>query len=222
MQILFLGPQGSGKGTQSKKLAEVTKLPLLCSGDLLRQTVADGTPAGNHAKEFMDAGKLVPDDVLIEMFEEKLTSPQCSKGFILDGFPRNLAQAKALDGLLAKVHLPLNHVISLEIDDRVATERMTGRRICSNKSCGAIYHVKFSPPKHDLVCDLCGSPLIQRSDDTEEASKERLRIYHDETKPLTNYYGAKHLLSAVDAEADAGAVFLNISGILKLEPSKAQ
>jgi len=221
MRILFLGPQGSGKGTQAKKLQDKTGLPHLSSGDLLRQAVAEGTPSGKRAKQYMDAGKLVPDDVLIAMFGEKLPHPQFLKGFILDGFPRNLAQAKALDDLLAKLNQPLSQVINLTIDDAVAMERMTGRRICSNKNCGAIYHIKTAPPKNDMTCDICGSPLMQRSDDTEEACRQRLKIYHEETEPLVGYYQGQNILHVVDANADPEAVFLHIAECLKLEKTRA-
>ncbi|PWT96597.1 MAG: adenylate kinase [Candidatus Melainabacteria bacterium] len=222
MRILFLGPQGSGKGTQAKKLHDKTGLPHLSSGDLLRQAVADGTPAGKRAKQYMEAGKLVPDDVLIAMFGERLPKPEYNGGYILDGFPRNLAQAKALDVLLSHLNQPLTHVLNLTIDDGVAMERMTGRRICSNKSCGAIYHIKTAPPKHDAICDLCGSVLMQRSDDTPEACRERLKIYHDETEPLVSYYQAKHILHVVDANADPETVFAKIAEALKLEKMSAK
>ena len=157
MQILFLGPQGSGKGTQSKKLSERTKLPHLASGDLLRQAVADGTPAGKEAKQFIDAGKLVPDPTLIAMFEEQLPSPRCRNGFILDGFPRNVSQARALDALLERLKKPMTCVINLAIDDELAMERMTGRRMCPK--CGALYHMKFQPPGRAIPLEKLELPV---------------------------------------------------------------
>ena len=214
MQILFLGPQGAGKGTQAKKLSEKIDLPHLSSGDLLRQAVADGTPAGTRAKEYMDAGKLVPDDVLIAMFEEKLTGPECRGGFILDGFPRNLAQAKALDGLLVRLNVPLMGAVNLKINDALAMERMTGRRNCPN--CGAIYHIKFTPPKQTDVCDNCAAKLMQRSDDTEAACRKRLEVYHEQTEPLIGYYDGNKILVSVDASAEPQTVFLKIMQTLGL------
>jgi adenylate kinase len=219
MQILFLGPQGSGKGTQSKKLADKTHLPHLSSGDLLRQAVADKTAAGQQAKQFMDAGQLVPDSTLIAMFAEKLSTAECSRGFILDGFPRNIPQAKALDALLDGLKKPLTAVINLHIEDALAMERMTGRRMCSNQSCGAIYHIKFSPPAHANLCDLCGSALIQRSDDQEEPCRKRLEVYHQQTEPLIGYYGAKQLLKTIEAGQDPETVFADILEALKLTVS---
>jgi adenylate kinase len=222
MRILFLGPQGSGKGTQAKKLVYKTGLPHLSSGDLLRQAVADGTPAGQQAKVYMDAGRLVPDDVLIAMFGEMLPAPRFSEGFILDGFPRNIAQARVLDSLLTRINQPLTDVINMIIPDPVAMERMTGRRLCSNKTCGAIYHVKTAPPKEDMICDICGSSIIQRSDDTEEPCRQRLRIYHEETEPLASYYQAKNIMHVVNADADPEAVFARISEALNFKPNRAK
>ncbi|MDR3617652.1 MAG: adenylate kinase [Candidatus Obscuribacterales bacterium] len=210
MRILFLGAPGSGKGTQCKKLADKTGLLHLSSGDMLREATAKGTEAGQLAKGFMDKGQLVPDDVLIKMFEEKLSSPECAKGFILDGFPRNLAQAKSLDALLEKLRSQLNAVINLQIDDHLLTERITGRRVCSNKTCNAVYHMTFAPPAQEGRCDLCGSALYQRSDDKEELVKERLSAYHSQTEPLIDFYDAKLLLRTVDAQGKAEVIFADI------------
>jgi adenylate kinase len=210
MRILFLGPPGSGKGTQSKKLAEKENLLHLSSGDLLRATVAAGTPAGKAAKPYMDDGKLVPDPVLIDMFREQLSNPGAFKGFILDGFPRNISQAQSLDAMLAELMAELDTVLNLEIDNNLLQERITGRRSCPNKACGAVYHIKFAPPKKDNVCDLCGTQLIQRSDDNADLVAKRLKTYNEETAPLIEYYTKKGLLKKVDAEGKPNEVFAHI------------
>lgn len=219
MRILFLGAPGSGKGTQCKKLADKTGLVHLSSGDMLREATAKGTEAGQLAKGFMDKGQLVPDEVLIKMFEEKLSSPECSKGFILDGFPRNIAQARSLDALLEKLRAQLNVVINLQIDDHLLTERIVGRRVCSNKSCNSVYHVTFSPPKQEGRCDLCGSDLYQRSDDKEELVKERLHTYHNLTEPLIDFYDAKLLLRTINAQGQAETIFADILKTLEEKKS---
>jgi adenylate kinase len=210
MRILFLGPPGSGKGTQSKKLAEKESILHLSSGDLLRAAVAAGTPAGKSAKSYMDDGKLVPDPVLIDMFKEELSKPGAFKGFILDGFPRNISQAKSLDAMLVELMAELDTVLDLEIDNELLKERITGRRTCPNKTCGAVYHVKFAPPKKDNVCDLCGTTLIQRSDDNAELVAKRLETYHEQTAPLIEYYTEKGILKTVDAEGKPNEVFAHI------------
>lgn len=219
MRILFLGAPGSGKGTQCKKLADKTGLVHLSSGDMLREATAKGTEAGQLAKGFMDKGQLVPDEVLIKMFEEKLSSPECSKGFILDGFPRNIAQARSLDALLEKLRAQLNVVINLQIDDHLLTERIVGRRVCSNKSCNSVYHVTFSPSKQEGRCDLCGSDLYQRSDDKEELVKERLHTYHNLTEPLIDFYDAKLLLRTINAQGQAETIFADILKTLEEKKS---
>ena len=210
MRILFLGAPGSGKGTQCKKLADKLKLAHLSSGDLLREAVQLNTEAGKTAKGFMDKGQFVPDDVLIAMFKDKLKSKECAAGFILDGFPRNIAQAKALDQLLTEIHQQLTAVIDLQIADNLLSERITGRRICSNKTCNSVFHIRFSPPKTEGVCDVCGAPLMQRSDDKEELVKERLDIYHKQTEPLIDFYDEKLLLRTVDGQGNPDTIFSDI------------
>lgn len=216
MRILFLGAPGAGKGTQCKRLAAKLSLPHLSSGDLLREAVKAGTPAGVSAKEFMDKGVLVPDEVLIKMFGEKLSSPACKGGYILDGFPRNLAQAKSLDELLASLNSNLSTVINLEVDDSLLTERICGRWTCSNKSCAAVYHVKFAPPKAEGKCDVCESDLSQRADDKEELVKARLNTYREQTEPLIDYYTQKKVLVTIQGEGDQDDIFNNILQSLKV------
>jgi adenylate kinase len=207
MQILFLGPPGAGKGTQCKRLSTKLSLPHLSSGDLLREAVKAGTVAGIRAKSYMDQGVLVPDDVLILMFEEKLQKPDCANGFILDGFPRNLAQAEALDTLLAKIKKELGVVINLEVDENKLTDRITGRRICSNKTCNTPFHVTFSPPKKDNACDVCGSPLYQRDDDKQELVAARLKTYREQTEPLIEYYSKRGVLKTVNGDGNQEDIF---------------
>ncbi|HEY9870498.1 MAG TPA: adenylate kinase [Candidatus Obscuribacterales bacterium] len=216
MQILFLGAPGAGKGTQCKRLARHLDLPHLSSGDLLREAVAGGTPAGKAAKSYMDKGVLVPDDVLIAMFRERLHAPECEKGFILDGFPRNVAQAKSLDTLLEELGRELTVVINLQVDERIVLERITGRRVCSNKACNAPYHIKFAPPRADGVCDLCGSPLLTRSDDRAEVVEQRLKTYEEQTAPLIEYYDHRLLLRTVDGDGDPDEIFADILRTLKV------
>lgn len=215
MRILFLGAPGAGKGTQCKRLSTKLNLPHLSSGDLLREAVKEGTPAGLAAKSFMDKGVLVTDDILIAMFKEKLSSPACANGFILDGFPRNIAQAKALDAMLEEVKAPLTCVVNLHVDDSLLTERITGRRTCANKGCGSVYHIKFAPPKQDNICDVCGSQLSQRHDDKEELVSARLKTYREQTQPLIEYYDGKKILRTVHGEGDPDQIFAEIVTTLK-------
>lgn len=210
MQILFLGAPGAGKGTQCKRVATQLSLPHLSSGDLLREAVKAGTAAGTRAKSFMDNGVLVPDEVLIAMFRDKLSSDDCKGGFILDGFPRNLPQAEELDKLLAELKKDLSIVIDLSVDFAKLTERITGRRLCSNKTCNAPYHVKFQPPAQDNKCDLCGSELFQRSDDKEELVGARLKTYNEQTAPLINYYACRKLLRTIDGNGAADDIYVKI------------
>ena len=214
MQVLFLGPPGAGKGTQSKRLAKYLNIPHLSSGDLLREAVKGGTQAGQQAKSYMDKGVLVPDPVLIAMFKEVLHTPECAKGFVLDGFPRNLEQAYSLDELLEELKLSLTAVINLQVDSKLIRERITGRRVCTK--CKAEYHVKLAPPTVPDVCDVCGSPLGQRSDDKPELVGQRLQVYELETAPLIEYYDQKLLLRTVDGKGDPEEIFADILRTLQV------
>jgi len=216
MQILFLGAPGAGKGTQCKRLSRHLDLPHLSSGDLLREAVKAGTPAGIAAKAFMDKGALVTDQILIDMFRDKLNAPECKRGFILDGFPRNVAQAKSLDELLNDLNCQLDVVINMQVDDSLLTERITGRRICSNKACNAPYHVKFAPPKNADKCDLCGEALMTRSDDRQELVAARLATYNKETAPLIDYYDKRLILRTIDGDGHPEAIFTDLLKTLKV------
>lgn len=216
MRILFLGAPGAGKGTQCKKLSQKCSLHHLSSGDILRDAVKNGTKAGLAAKEYMDAGKLVPDNVLIDLFREKLSSKECTGGFILDGFPRNLAQAKALDELLVEIKANLDVVVDLKTSDNLLEERITGRRVCPNKACNSVFHVKFSPPKKEGICDQCGGELSHRSDDKPELVKQRLSVYHELTAPLIDFYKGKNLLVTVDGEGEQDAIFASLLKAIKV------
>lgn len=216
MQILFLGAPGAGKGTQCKRLARHLALPHLSSGDLLREAVKAKTPAGEAAQSFMEKGVLVPDAILIDMFREKLHQSVCDKGFILDGFPRNVAQAKSLDLLLEEVNKSLTVVINMQVDDRLLLSRIVGRSVCSNKACNAPYHDHFAKPKVSNVCDLCGSSLTKRSDDKKELVEQRLKTYSEETAPLIEYYDKRLLLRTVDGEGDPDEIFADLLRTLKV------
>ena len=216
MRILFLGAPGAGKGTQCKKLAEKLNIIHLSSGDLLREAVRKETPAGEKAKGFMDKGLLVPDEVLIAMFREALASDEVKKGFLLDGFPRNLPQAKELDELFEELSAGLDTVINLSIKDDLLEERITGRRVCPNKQCNAVYHLKFAPPATEGVCDQCKETLSHRSDDKPEVVKQRLKTYREQTEPLIEYYEGKGLVATVDGEGSPEEVFARILKALKV------
>jgi adenylate kinase len=201
-RVVLLGAPGAGKGTQAQKLAGREGLAHLSTGDLLRAAVAAGSPAGKAAKAHMDAGRLVPDEVVFGVLFERLDAR--TTGFVLDGFPRNVAQAQELDRRLGALKLPLEAVVDVDVPDARLVARITGRRAC--KACGRNYHVSFLPPKKDGVCDDDGTPLVQRADDTEAVVNQRLAVYHEQTAPLTDYYRARGLLARVDGDRDPAAV----------------
>jgi len=213
MNILFMGPPGAGKGTQAERIVDTFEVPHISTGDAFRLAMKQGTPLGQKAKEFVDQGLLVPDDVTNGIVRERLLQSDCEKGFLLDGFPRTLAQAEALDGMLAEMGRKIDHVVNLRVDRSLLLARLTGRRIC--KSCGATYHVLFNPPKQDGVCDKCGGELYQRSDDTEEKVGTRLDEYISKTAPLLAYYEGKGLLREVDGEKEIDAVTASIVSQLR-------
>ena len=196
MNLILLGPPGAGKGTQAKMLTETFGTPQISTGDILRAAVKEGTPLGKQAQAFMDDGKLVPDEVVIGIVTERLQEPDCNQGFILDGFPRTVAQADALQENLRELGKELDRVIALQVDTEALVERLTGRRTC--KSCGRGYHVKFDPPAVEGRCDACGGELYQRDDDREETIRKRLEVYERQTAPLIDYYRNAGLLIEVD------------------------
>ena len=192
MKLILLGAPGAGKGTQAEILSSRLGIPTISTGNILRAAVKNGTPVGLKAKEYMDAGKLVPDEVIIGIVAERLAEPDCAKGYILDGVPRTIAQAEALE---AK-GITFDKVLSIEISDETIMERMSGRRSCT--SCGATYHVVSAPPKTEGVCDKCGAQLVLRDDDKPETVKNRLAVYHKETEPLKDFYAKRGNLVSVD------------------------
>lgn len=196
MKLILLGPPGAGKGTQAKMLTERFAIPQISTGDILRAAVKQGTPLGRKAKEYMDAGGLVPDEVVVGIVRERLMAADCSNGFILDGFPRTVAQADALQASLEEMGKALDRVISLVVDAEALVERLTGRRTC--KECGRGYHVKFDPPREEATCDACGGSLFQRDDDQEETIRKRLQVYANQTEPLISYYRDADLLMELD------------------------
>jgi adenylate kinase len=204
MKLILLGPPGAGKGTQAKMLTERFDIPQISTGDILRAAVKDRTPMGVKAKSFMDAGGLVPDDVVIGIVRERLQNQDCAAGFILDGFPRTVAQDDALKETLHSLGKDLDAVISLEVDTEALVERLTGRRTC--RECGQGYHVKFDPPREAGRCDACGGELFQRDDDSEETIRKRLEVYHAQTSPLAAYYRNEDLLLPVDGMQEIGTV----------------
>ena len=195
MKLILLGAPGAGKGTQAEILSAKLGIPTISTGNILRAAIKEGTSIGLEAKSYMDAGKLVPDSVIIGIVAQRLEQPDCSGGFILDGVPRTIGQAQAL----AQAGVTFDHVVSIEISDGEIEERMTGRRVCQN--CGAPYHVKAKPSKVEGVCDTCGGPLVQREDDKPETVRHRLEVYHAETEPLKVYYEEKGILTPVDNQS---------------------
>ncbi|MCH8885059.1 MAG: adenylate kinase [SAR324 cluster bacterium] len=197
MRVIFLGPPGSGKGTQAKRLVASHGIPQISTGDLLREAVRDDTPLGREANGYMTAGNLVPDRLVIALLLERIRRPDCGGGFILDGFPRTLAQAEALEEALKEKAQPVEVVVNLEIDTGEVVERLIGRRVCPNGH--GEWHIRFNPPKEANRCDRCGDPLIQREDDQEESIRTRMEAYSRDTKPLIDYYRNQGLLHTIDA-----------------------
>ena len=192
MKLILLGAPGAGKGTQAEVLCQKLGIPTISTGNMLRTAIQEGTPVGLQAKSFMDAGKLVPDEVIIQIVAQRIAQPDCAAGFILDGVPRTIAQAEALDAAGVR----FDRVLSLEITDEEIEERMSGRRVCSK--CGASFHIHARPTKAEGVCDNCGGPVVQRDDDKPETVRHRLEVYHQQTEPLKGYYQAKGLLTLVE------------------------
>jgi adenylate kinase len=209
LNLILLGPPGAGKGTQAERLVEDFGLPHISTGDILRAQVSEGTELGREAKRYMDAGELVPDDVIIGMITDRLTSGDARDGFLLDGFPRNEQQADALNGALEGLDRRLTAVLLIEVPDDDVVRRLAGRRVCV-KNPSHIYHVDFDPPKHEGVCDQDGARLMQRDDDREEVIRRRLEVYHSQTEPLIAYYDRAGLLRRFDGRRTADEVHAHI------------
>lgn len=213
MRIILLGPPGAGKGTQAKVLAQKLNLLHISTGDLLRQNVSSGTGLGKQAVSFMDKGALVPDTLVSQMLSERIVQPDVHKGFILDGYPRNISQAKTLDSLLKQKNMDIDLVVYLDTSESVIIQRLSGRLACG--ACGVNFHLKNMPPKKDMVCDNCGSRLYQRSDDKEETVKKRLEVYKKEASSLIKYYGEGQKLCRVVADEEASIVLNKIVDLIK-------
>ncbi|MEE1940547.1 adenylate kinase [Streptomyces sp. TRM 70361] len=198
MRIVLVGPPGAGKGTQAAYLAKNLSIPHISTGDLFRANISQGTPLGQKAQEYMRAGQLVPDEVTIGMARDRMAEPDAAGGFLLDGFPRNLSQAEALDGILRETGTELDAVLDLEVPEDEVVKRIAGRRMCRNDSTH-IFHVEYSPPKAEGVCDACGGELYQREDDSEDTVRKRLEVYHSETEPIIDYYKAQELVVTISA-----------------------
>ena len=207
-KLIFLGPPGAGKGTQAAIVSRERGLPTISTGDMLRAAVKEGTEIGKRVQSFMDAGKLVPDEIVIGIVAERVEKPDCAKGYILDGVPRTIAQAQALEN----AGIRFDHVISIETADSVVAARLEGRRMC--QSCGATYHIANNPPKAEGICDICGHGLIQRQDDSAETVAQRLKIYHSETEPLKDFYQQRGVLRRVEDAGDIESVNRRIMAVL--------
>lgn len=208
MKLIMLGAPGAGKGTQAAIFSERLGIPTISTGNILRAAVKNGTPVGLQAKSYMDAGKLVPDEVIIGIVAERLAEADCQKGYILDGVPRTIAQAEALEA----AGIRFDCVLDIEVDDQEIQRRMTGRRACV--ACGATYHVEAAPPKVEGVCDACGGKLVQRDDDKPETVQDRLRVYHAQTEPLKDFYAQRGVLKVVDNQPTIEATSKAIAAVL--------
>ncbi|MCC6012154.1 adenylate kinase [Candidatus Caldipriscus sp.] len=208
-RIIFLGPPGAGKGTQAERLAEDLKIKKISTGDILREAVAKGTELGQRAKSYMERGELVPDEIILGIIEEAINDEE---GFILDGFPRNINQAKALDEMLSRKGLNITHVIFLDVPDEEIIKRIAYRRVCLN--CGAVYNLIFNPPKEDETCNNCGSKLVQREDDREEVVRKRLEVYRGSTEALIRIYEERGVLRRINGVGDREEVFRRIREVL--------
>jgi adenylate kinase len=213
MNIILLGPPGSGKGTQAKRIQQIYGIIQLSTGDMLRATTDSDTEFGRRVKAIMDSGQLVPDNIIIEMIDRRIAQPDCSKGFILDGFPRNVPQARALDAMLAEHKLGLDHVILLQVDETALVDRLSGRFTC--EQCGASYNERYNRPRRDSTCDVCGSTeFVRRADDRPDAVKARFSVYHDQTAPILPYYRGRGVLRCIDGMAEIDVVTREIDRIL--------
>ena len=212
MNLILLGPPGAGKGTQAAKIIEKYNIPHISTGDIFRENIKNVTPLGKKAQEYMNKGELVPDSLVIEIATDRLTKDDCKEGFLLDGFPRTVEQAEALDEFLSKDGKKVDHVLDIDVAADILMKRLTGRRVC--KGCGATYHVTNIPPKVEGVCDSCGGELYQRDDDTEETVSNRIEVYNSQTKPLIDYYENIGNIAHLDGSIDPDQLLAEIVKIL--------
>jgi len=216
LNLILLGPPGAGKGTQALKIVERFHIPQISTGDILRTAVKEKTPLGMKAKAFMDRGQLVPDDLVIGIIEERLKASDCRQGFILDGFPRTIAQAEALQSILTKIGKFIDHVVNIEVDPEELVRRLTGRRTCKN--CGGMFHISFHRPRKEGICDRCGGPLYQREDDQEETIRNRLDAYQKQTAPLIRYYEQINRLRPIQGMGEQDEIFERVARLLDGAP----
>lgn len=214
MKIIMLGAPGAGKGTQAKKIAEKYSIPHISTGDIFRANIKEGTELGKKAKEYMDKGALVPDELVCDLVVDRISQEDAENGYVLDGFPRTIPQAEALDAALDKINEKVDYAIDVDVPDDNIVNRMSGRRACV--ACGGTYHIVFNPTKAEGVCDSCGGQLILRDDDRPETVKNRLKVYHEQTQPLIEYYTKKNILKSVDGTQDMSKVFDSIVAILEV------
>ncbi len=212
MKLIMLGAPGAGKGTQAKKIAEKYMIPHISTGDIFRANIKNGTELGKKAKEYMDQGLLVPDELVVDLVVDRVNQADCEKGYVLDGFPRTIPQAEALDNALAALNQRVDYAINVEVPDANIVNRMSGRRACVG--CGATYHIEYAPTKVENICDTCQGELILREDDKPETVQKRLNVYHEQTQPLIDYYTKKGVLAEVDGTVDINDVFAAIVQIL--------
>ncbi|MFI7326408.1 adenylate kinase [Streptomyces rubiginosohelvolus] len=214
MRIVLVGPPGAGKGTQAAYLAQNLSIPHISTGDLFRANMSQGTDLGKQARAYIDAGQLVPDEVTIGMAKDRMSQPDAANGFLLDGFPRNVGQAEALDVMLKDEGVKLDAVLDLEVPEDEVVKRIAGRRVCRNDSAH-VFHVSYSPPKTEGVCDVCGGELYQRHDDSEETVRTRLEVYHTQTEPIIDYYRAQGLVVTISALGEVADVTARAMEALK-------
>ncbi len=214
MKIIMLGAPGAGKGTQAKLIAEKYGIPHVSTGDIFRANIKEGTQLGKEAKEYMDKGQLVPDELTVRILLDRVAKDDCNNGYVLDGFPRTIPQAEVLDEEVSKLGDKIDFAINVDVPDENIIRRMGGRRACLK--CGATYHIEHIPPKKEGICDTCGSELVLRDDDKPETVKNRLDVYHKQTQPLIDYYGKKNILKTVDGTRDMNDVFADIVKLLEV------